>query len=307
MAEPAAISSSPYVDAGPARRGPAASGPLASTVRFLRSSALGSVAAAILLGISVVACLADFVAPYHPLEANYGATRQPPSAQYLFGTDHLGRDVFSRVVYGAQVTLVVAISSVLLGETLGFTWGVVSGFMGGKVDMVSQRLLEVMMAFPTLILALLLMAGLGAGLHTVVIAIAVTRVPGSARIIRSVVLTVKEMAYVEAIRCLGATTPRIMLRHIAPQCIAPMLVVASLNLGIAIFAESALSFLGVGIPPPTPSWGNMLGGVLAEAFRPPWWIVLTPGVAITVTILACNLLGDALRDFLDPRLRQRLM
>ena len=307
MAEGAVTPPALLLDAEPVRRTPAGGGVVRSTVRFLRSSVLGSVAAALLLGISIVACLADVVAPYHPLEANYGATRQPPSATYWFGTDHLGRDVLSRVIYGAQVTLVVAISSVLVGDTLGFAWGVVSGYMGGKVDLVSQRILEVMMSFPTLILALLLMGGLGAGLHTVVIAIAVTRVPGSARIIRSVVLTVKQMAYVEAVRCLGASTPRIMLRHIAPQCIAPLLVVGSLNLGIAIFAESALSFLGVGIPPPTPSWGNMLGGVLAEAFRPPWWIVLTPGVAITLTILACNLLGDALRDFLDPRLRQRLM
>jgi peptide/nickel transport system permease protein len=306
MAEGAVAPPSLILNTEPSRR-PPTGGVIRSTVRFLRSSVLGSVAAALLLGISIVACLADVVAPYHPLEANYGATRQPPSAQYWFGTDHLGRDVLSRVIYGAQVTLVVAISSVLIGDTLGFAWGVASGYLGGKFDLVSQRILEVMMSFPTLILALLLMAGLGAGLHTVVIAIAVTRVPGSARIIRSVVLTVKQMAYVEAVRCLGASKPRIMLRHIAPQCIAPVLVVGSLNLGIAIFAESALSFLGVGIPPPTPSWGNMLGGVLAEAFRPPWWIVLTPGVAITVTILACNLLGDALRDFLDPRLRQRLM
>jgi len=306
MAEGAVAPPSLILNAEPSRR-PPTGGVIRSTVRFLRSSVLGSVAAALLLGISIVACLADVVAPYHPLEANYGATRQPPSAQYWLGTDHLGRDVLSRVIYGAQVTLVVAISSVLIGDTLGFAWGVASGYLGGKFDLVSQRILEVMMSFPTLILALLLMAGLGAGLHTVVIAIAVTRVPGSARIIRSVVLTVKQMAYVEAVRCLGASKPRIMLRHIAPQCIAPVLVVGSLNLGIAIFAESALSFLGVGIPPPTPSWGNMLGGVLAEAFRPPWWIVLTPGVAITITILACNLLGDALRDFLDPRLRQRLM
>jgi peptide/nickel transport system permease protein len=306
MVEGAVTPPVPSAAVEPVRRG-TGGGIVRSTVRFLRSSVLGTVAAALLLGISIVACLADVVAPYHPLEANYGATRQPPSATYWFGTDHLGRDVLSRVIYGAQVTLVVAISSVLVGDTLGFAWGVVSGYMGGKVDLVSQRILEVMMSFPTLILALLMMGGLGAGLHTVVIAIAVTRVPGSARIIRSVVLTVKQMAYVEAVRCLGASTPRIMLRHIAPQCIAPLLVVGSLNLGIAIFAESALSFLGVGIPPPTPSWGNMLGGVLAEAFRPPWWIVLTPGVAITATILACNLLGDALRDFLDPRLRQRLM
>jgi peptide/nickel transport system permease protein len=307
MAEPLAASSSLRAEVEPSRRASAGGGVGRQTVRFLRSSLLGSAAAGLLIGVAILAFMADFVAPYHPLEANYDATRVPPGERFLLGTDHLGRDVLSRVLYGAQVTMVVAVSSVLLGETLGFAWGVVGGYLGGRVDLVSQRLLEVMMSFPTLILALLLMSGLGAGLHTVVIAIAVTRIPGSARIIRSVVLSVKAMAYVEAVRCLGASTPRIMLRHVAPQCIAPMLVVASLNLGIAIFAEAALSFLGVGIPPPTPSWGNMLGGVLAEAFRPPWWIVLFPGLAITITILACNLLGDALRDFLDPRLRQRLM
>jgi peptide/nickel transport system permease protein len=307
MTDTTATTPALFADAEPARRASAGGGLGRSTVRFLRSSLLGSLAAGLLIGVAVLAFMADVVAPYHPLEARYDATREPPSARFLLGTDHLGRDVLSRVLYGAQVTMVVAVASVAIGETLGFTWGVISGYLGGRVDMVGQRLLEVMMSFPTLILALLLMSGLGAGLHTVVIAIAVTRIPGSARIIRSVVLSVKEMAYVEAVRCLGASTPRIMLRHVAPQCIAPMLVVASLNLGIAIFAEAALSFLGVGIPPPTPSWGNMLGGVLAEAFRPPWWIVLFPGLAITITILACNLLGDALRDFLDPRLRQRLM
>ena len=307
MADVPATTPALYAPAEPTRRASAGGGVRRQTVRFLRSSLLGSVAGAVLIGVAVVAFMADVLAPHHPLEAHYDATRVSPGREYLLGTDHLGRDVLSRMIYGAQVTLVVAVASVLIGETLGFTWGIVSGYMGRRVDMVSQRLLEVMMAFPTLILALLLMSGLGAGLHTVVIAIAVTRIPGSARIIRSVVLSVKEMAYVEAVRCLGASTPRIMLRHVAPQCIAPLLVVASLNLGIAIFAEAALSFLGVGIPPPTPSWGNMLGGVLAEAFRPPWWIVLFPGLAITITILACNLLGDALRDFLDPRLRQRLM
>ena len=307
MADVSASAPSPFTAVEAGRRAPARGGVGHSVVRFLRSSFLGSLAAGILVSVGVLAFMADYVAPYHPLEANYAATRVPPSSQYLLGTDHLGRDVLSRILYGAQATMVVAVSSVLIGETLGFTWGIVSGYMGRRVDMVSQRLLEVMMAFPTLILALLLMSGLGAGLHTVVIAIAVTRIPGSARIIRSVVLSVKELAYVEAVRCLGASTPRIMLRHVAPQCIAPLMVVASLNLGIAIFAEAALSVLGVGIPPPTPSWGNMLGGVLAEAFRPPWWIVLFPGLAITITILACNLLGDALRDFLDPRLRQRLM
>jgi peptide/nickel transport system permease protein len=172
--------------------------------------------------------------------------------------------------------------------------------------MVSQRLVDVLMSFPALILALLLLAVIGAGLTTVIIAIAVTRIPVSTRITRSVVLSVKETAYVESARMIGASHWRIMFQHVAPQCVAAILVVATLHLGGAIFAESALSFLGMGIPPPAPSWGNMLGGVLAASFRPPWWLVLYPGVAITVAIMAANLLGDALRDFLDPKLKKRL-
>jgi ABC-type dipeptide/oligopeptide/nickel transport system permease subunit len=159
------------------------------------------------------------------------------------------------------------------------------------------------MSLPSLILALLLMAGLGAGLTTVIVAIAVTRVPLSSRVVRSMVLSVKELAYVEAARVLGASEARVMARHVAPQCLAPFLIITTGHLGAAIFIEAALSFVGVGVPPPTPSWGNMLGGVLAEAFKPPWWMVVFPGVAITVTILAVNLFGDALRDFLDPKLK----
>ncbi len=162
------------------------------------------------------------------------------------------------------------------------------------------------MSFPALILALLLLAVIGAGLTTVIIAIAVTRIPVTTRITRSVVLSIKETAYVDSARMIGASNWRIMFQHIAPQCLAPILVIATLHLGGAIFAESALSFLGMGIPPPAPSWGNMLGGVLAAAFRPPWWLVLFPGVAITIAIMAANLLGDALRDFLDPKLKKRL-
>ena len=274
--------------------------------RFARTSPLGLTCAIVLLGLGLVAIFADRLAPFDPLAANYALTRQPPSPQHLLGTDHLGRDVLSRIIYGTRVTLLVGVASVLLGDSIGFLWGITSGYLGRRFDLISQRIIEVLMAFPTLILAMLLMVALGAGLHTVVIAIAVTRVPGSTRIVRSVVLAVKEFPYVEAARCLGASPVRVMLRHIAPQCIAPMLVVASLNLGTAIFAESALSFLGVGVPPPTPSWGNMLGGVLAEAFRPPWWMVLFPGLTITITILDCNLLGDALRDTLDPKLRRRI-
>jgi ABC-type dipeptide/oligopeptide/nickel transport system permease subunit len=274
-----------------------------TVARFFRSSPLGGVCALLLLMLASVAVLADRLAPYNPLTADYTAIRDPPLARHVLGTDHLGRDVLSRIIFGARVTLLVAISSVLLGDTIGFIWGVASGYLGGRVDLISQRVLDVLMSLPSLILALLLMAGLGAGLTTVIVAIAVTRVPLSSRVVRSMVLSVKELAYVEAARVLGASEARVMARHVAPQCLAPFLIITTGHLGAAIFIEAALSFVGVGVPPPTPSWGNMLGGVLAEAFKPPWWMVVFPGVAITVTILAVNLFGDALRDFLDPKLK----
>jgi peptide/nickel transport system permease protein len=198
------------------------------------------------------------------------------------------------------------VTSVIIGDGIGFALGVLSGYSGKTFDMILQRVLEVLLAFPTLILAMLLLIGLGAGLRTVIIAIAVTRVPGTCRVVRSVVLSVREYQFVEAARALGASPWRIMRRHVAPQCVAPWLVLVTVNLGSAIFAEAALSFLGIGIQPPAPSWGNMLGGVLAEAFKPPWWLVLFPGLVITITVLCCNLLGDSLRDLLDPRIRKRL-
>lgn len=275
-------------------------------VRFVRSSPTGAVSLLIWIILILVAILAPYLAPYDPIEADFAAVRAAPSAAHLLGTDNLGRDVLSRIIFGARITLIVSISSVLLGDFLGFLWGVSSGYFGGRFDMVSQRLVDVLMSFPALILALLLLAVIGAGLTTVIIAIAVTRIPVSTRITRSIVLSVKETAYVESARMIGASHWRIMFLHVAPQCIAAILVVATLHLGAAIFAESALSFLGMGIPPPASSWGNMLGGVLAASFRPPWWLVLFPGLAITVAIMAANLLGDALRDFLDPKLKKRI-
>ncbi len=200
----------------------------------------------------------------------------------------------------------MAFTSITAGTGLGFIWGVLTGYIGGKFDLISQRFLDILMSFPTVILALLLLAAIGAGLWTVILAIAVVSVPNSTRVMRSVVLSVKEMAFVEAARAIGASPIRVMFRHVAPQCIAPLLVVASIGLGVAVFAEAALSFLGLGIPPPTATWGNMLGGVLSNIFKPPWWLVIFPGVAITITILAFNLMGDALRDYLDPRLRGKI-
>ena len=273
---------------------------------FVRSSPMGAVAALVWITLILMAIFAPQLAPYDPQEADYGAIRQAPSAVHLLGADDLGRDILSRIIFGARITLIVSISSVLIGDLLGFLWGVASGYLGGRFDLISQRVLDVLMSFPTLILALLLLVALGAGLTTVIIAIAVTRIPGATRVIRSVVLSVKENAYVEAARMVGVKPLSLMLRHIAPQCLAPLIVIATLNLGAAIFAEASLSFLGMGIPPPAPSWGNMLGGVLAASFKPSWWLVFFPGLAITIAVMSANLLGDALRDFLDPKLRQRL-
>jgi ABC-type dipeptide/oligopeptide/nickel transport system permease subunit len=291
--------------AGPEKRaGPMDREELAAVVvvrRFWRSAPLGLGAAVVLIGIGVIAILAPMLAPYSPLETDYLATQAPPSPEHLLGTDHLGRDVLSRIIFGTRVTLAVSIASVLLGAAVGMIWGITSGYSGQWFDMVSQRLVEVLMSFPTLILAMLLMVSLGAGLLTVVVAIGISQVPLATRITRSVVLTTKETAYVEAARCIGASPARIMVRHIALQCVAPLLVIATVNLGAAIFAEASLSFLGVGVPPPTPSWGNMLGGVLAQSFDPPWWLVIFPGLAIAATIMATNLFGDGLRDVLDPR------
>ncbi len=274
--------------------------------QFIRSSPIGAVSVLIWIVLIVVALLAPVIAPYDPLEADFSAVRSGPTAAHMLGTDNLGRDVLSRIIYGSRITLIVSVTSVVLGDLLGFAWGISSGYYGRRFDMISQRLVDILMSFPALILALLLLVVLGAGLTTVIVAIAVTRVPSATRIIRSVVLSVKETAYVDAARMVGAPVWRIMLFHVAPQCVAAILVVATLHLGGAIFAESALSFLGMGIPPPAPSWGNMLGGVLAASFKPPWWLVVFPGVAITIAIMAANLMGDALRDFLDPKLKKRL-
>jgi ABC-type dipeptide/oligopeptide/nickel transport system permease subunit len=274
--------------------------------RFVRSSPLGTIALVFLVLVLVLALLADVVTYWDPLLTNYGSTRAAPSAEHVLGTDHLGRDVWSRIVTGARISLFVALVAVLVGDGIGLAWGIVSGYFGGRVDLVSQRILDALLSFPGLILAMLLLVGMGAGLPTVIIAIAVTRIPLSTRVIRSVALTTRSLAYVEAARTVGASPIRILARHVAPQCIAPFLVIVSANIGVAITTEAGLSFLGIGIPPPTPTWGNMLGGVLAESFKPPWWLVVYPGLALTSTVLAANLFGDALRDFLDPRLRGRL-
>src|SRR5436309_10807496 len=268
---------------------------------FARRNPLSVAAGLVGLTIILVAVFAPWIAPRDPLKANFARMNKPPDAQALFGTDQVGRDTLSRVIYGARTSLFVAFSAVLLGTTTGSLWGVASGYLGGRFDLVSQRVMEILQAFPDLILAMAISMAIGTGLPAVIVAIAITRIPFGGRVIRSVALSVREMPYVEAGRASGASAMRIMALHVLPQCMAPYLVLATTHLGAAIVIEAALGFLGVGVPPPTPTWGNMLADSIT-ALVPPWWLAFFPGLAITVTVLAFNLLGDGIRDTLDPRL-----
>jgi peptide/nickel transport system permease protein len=264
-------------------------------------SAFWGVVAALVL---IMAVAAPVLAPYDPLKSDFRSMSKPPTERHVFGTDQIGRDVLSRVIYGSRASLTVAMGAVLFGTTLGALWGLASGFLGGRFDLISQRIIEFLQSFPDLILAMAIAMALGAGFGTVIVAIAITRIPFGGRVIRAVVLSLKELSYVEAARGVGASNLRVMLRHILPQCIAPYLILATTHLGVAIVIEAALGFLGVGIPPPAPTWGNMLADSLNAGLIPPWWLVLFPGAAITLTVLAFNLLGDGIRDILDPRLRR---
>jgi len=279
---------------------------LAALARFVRANPIAAVAGAVGALIIVVAIAAPLVAPRDPLKTDFRRMNKPPSAQSYFGTDQVGRDTLSRVIYGARTSLFVAFAAVLLGTTTGSLWGLACGYIGGRFDLMSQRVMEVLQSFPDLILAMAISMAIGTGLPAVIVAIAITRVPFGGRVIRSVALTIRELAYVEAGRAAGASSLRIMALHVLPQCVAPYLVLATTHLGVAIVIEAALGFLGVGVPPPTPTWGNMLADSLTSLI-PYWWLVLFPGLAITVTVLAFNLLGDGIRDTLDPRLSPAFM
>jgi len=270
---------------------------------FCRRSPMAAFWGVVSIAIVVMAIAAPVLAPLDPLKADFLAMGKAPIEGHIFGTDQIGRDTLSRTIHGSRTSLTIAVSAVLLGTTLGSIWGLASGFLGGRFDIISQRIIEFLQAFPDLILAMAIAMALGSGTMTVIIAIAVTRIPFGGRVIRSVVLSLKEMSYVEAARGLGASNLRIMALHIMPQCIAPFLILATTHLGVAIIIEASLGFLGVGIPPPTPTWGNMLSDALNSGLVPPWWLVLFPGAAITITVLAFNLFGDGIRDALDPRLR----
>src|SRR6266536_572235 len=268
---------------------------------FARRNPVSVAGGVVGLLIVLVALTAPWISPRDPLKTDFRRMNKRPDAQAFFGTDQVGRDTLSRVIYGARTSLFVAFSAVLLGTTVGSLWGLACGYLRGRFDLVSQRIMEILQSFPDLILAMAISMAIGTGLEAVIFAIAITRIPFGGRVIRSVALSIRELAYVEAGRASGASAMRIMAFHVLPQCVAPYLVLATTHLGVAIVIEAALGFLGVGVPPPTPTWGNMLADSIT-ALVPPWWLALFPGLAITVTVLAFNLLGDGIRDTLDPRL-----
>ena len=272
--------------------------------RFVRGKPLGAVGGAIVLILVLVAVLAPLLTPYDP-RSTPALPWQSPNADYLLGTDSIGRDVLSRLIYGARISLYVGLGSVLVGITISFIVGVSLSYAGGIVDMVAQRVVDALMSLPGLLIALAIMAVVTASMNTVILAIVIGMIAPVIRTVRSQVLSLKELDYVTAARAIGAKPQRIVLRHIVPNCFATYLVLATYYLGFAIIIEASLSFLGVGTPPDQPSWGGMLVEASQAHVRAGPWLAIFPGLVLFVVVMGFNLLGDALRDVLDPRLRGR--
>jgi peptide/nickel transport system permease protein len=276
----------------------------------VRRKPLGAASAMILCALVAVAILAPVIAPYDPYQFNLNERglpirMQPPNATFFFGTDPLGRDVLSRMVYGSRVSLIVGFSSVVLGTLFGTLIGLASGYWEGRVDATLQRGVDTCMAVPGIVLALAVVSVLGQSLTNIILVISLVIAPGASRVVRGTVLSVKHNAYIDAASAAGASHWRILVHHILPNIFAPILVIASVWLGNAIVIEAALSFLGLGTPPPTPTWGGMLSGEGRRNLENAPYLAIFPGLAISLVVLAFNMLGDALRDLLDPRLRSR--
>jgi peptide/nickel transport system permease protein len=274
-------------------------------VKFVRTKPLGAAGGFIILAMLAVAASAELLAPYDAYRADYGAQFARPSAEHWFGTDEFGRDLMSRIMYGARIALFVGFTASFAGCTIGGLLGVMSAYLGGKFDLFLERLMDILLAFPQLILALAIASILGPAVQNVIIAISIPIIPRAARVVRATALSVKENVYVEACNALGASRPRVVLRHIVPNVVAPYIILLTAQLGGAILAEAALSYLGLGAAEPTPSWGLMLSGsALSYAEKAPW-IPIFPGIAISLGVFGFNLFGDSLRDTLDPKLRGR--
>ena len=273
-------------------------------VRFLaRRHVLGTVGFVIMALFVFSAVFADLICLYSPLTVDSAHALAAPSAQHWLGTDSFGRDVWARIIHGARISLAVGIGSTALGGFFGVMIGLASGYLSGWVDLVFQRITDILQALPLLVLALVMTAALGPSLPNVIIAIAIPLVPIVARVIRANTLALRELPFIEAAKSIGMSEMRIALRHVLPNTLAPLIVLATAQLGSTILTEASLSFLGLGIPEPYPSWGRMLSESSAEYVRTAPWLVIFPGIAISLAVFGANLFGDALRDILDPRQR----
>jgi peptide/nickel transport system permease protein len=272
-------------------------------VDFCRQRPLGAIGAAVVLLNIVVAIFANVLAPYDPLATDYGAMLAAPSRSHWLGTDAFGRDVLSRIIYGSRTAMLVGFSCAFFGATVGAVIGVASAYFGGKVDLVIQRVMDIFLSFPLIILALAVVAMLGTGLQNVIAAITVPMIPRAALVARSSALAIREMPYVDAARAAGFNHVRIILRHMSPNVMAPYLIMLTAFLGQAILLEASLSFLGLGVSEPTAAWGLMLRGAAVQFAESAPWMAIFPGLAISLAVFAFNLFGDSLRDALDPRLR----
>jgi len=272
--------------------------------KFVRTKPLGAAGAVVIVSMMVVAALAKTLAPFDPYVGDYSLQFAPPSIEHWLGTDEFGRDMLTRIMYGARIALFVGFTASFAGCSIGALLGVLSAYSGGTIDLLIERVMDVLLAFPQLILALAIASMLGPEVQNVVIAIAIPIVPRVARVVRSAALSVKENPYVEAVQALGASRRRVVLQHIAPNIMAPYLIMLTAQLGSAILAEAALSYLGLGAAEPTPSWGLMLSGSAPMYAEKAPWIAVFPGVAISLGVFGFNLFGDSLRDALDPKLRR---
>ncbi len=276
---------------------------LAALIRFARRKPFGAAGGLIILALLVMAVFAEWIAPYTYDQQIPGARLRPPGRDFLLGTDNVSRDIASRIVYGARVTVTVSFATVFLGNLLAAAVGITSGYFRGRYDIAVQRVVDAWQSFPYLVIILSLLAVMGPGMLNVILSLSILVAAAASRVIRSATLSVVENQYIEAARALGAGHLRIMLRHILPNVTATIVVITSIGLGGIILAESALSFLGYGVPPPHPSWGSMLSGSGRTYMYLAPWMAIWPGVAISLVVFAFNMLGDALRDVFDPRLR----
>src|SRR5688500_3703098 len=270
---------------------------------FARQKPLGAAGATIVILMILAGASAELIAPYHPLATDYGQMLGGPSVEHWLGTDEFGRDLLSRIIYGARTALLVGFSAAFMGATLGLVIGVASAYFGGRIDLAIQRVVDVFISFPIIILALAIIAVLGTGIDRVILAILIPMLPHAARICRSSALAIRELPYVDAARAAGFNVRRIILRHMVPNVVASYLIVLTAFVGQAILLEASLSFLGLGVQEPTPAWGLMLHGGATQYAESAPWMAIFPGVAISLAVFGFNLFGDSLRDALDPRLR----